>query len=165
MQQLAVEEKVERMLPFLVRAKLIASADDADARTLLAGIVSAAGDRLKVAGDILAYADFFFLPDDAYPFDTEAVEKHLGKPEVAERVKRFRDRLAALESFDVETLERTMHEFLEAEQIKIGAVIHAIRVAVTGKAVGPGLYDCLALLGKERTRARMDHAAATFHHR
>lgn len=158
MQQLSVEEKVERMMPFLVRAKLVASADDRQARRLLSQIVSAAGDRLKVAGDILAYADFFFLPDDAYAFDPDATDKHLRKPEVVDRLRRFRDRLAALDGFDAAMLERAMHDFLEAEQIKIGAVIHAIRVAVTGKAVGPGLYDCLALLGKERSLARLDRA-------
>ena len=162
MQQLSIDEKVERMLPFLLQANLIASADDPHARALLARIVSAAGDRLKVAGDILAYADFFFLPDDAYPFDAEATQKHLGEREVAERLRRFRDRLAGLGHFDVETLEGTMHAFLAAEQIKIGAVIHAIRVAVTGKAVGPGLYDCLALLGKQRSLARLDRALWLF---
>jgi glutamyl-tRNA synthetase len=158
MQQLSSEEKVERMLPFLVKAGLLKEADSALARQLLSKIVAAAGDRLKVAGDILAYADFFFLADDAYPFDAESFEKHLKKPESAEQLAKFRDRLAALSSFDVESLERMMHEFLEAEQIKIGAVIHAIRVAVTGKPVGPGLYDCLAILGKEKCLARIDRA-------
>jgi glutamyl-tRNA synthetase len=158
MQQLTVEKKVERMLPYLVRASLIASADDPHARQLLAKVVAAAGDRLKVAGDILAYADFFFLADDAYPFDAEAAQKHLAAPDALERLGRFRGRLSQLDTFDAETLERTMHAFLEAEQIKIGAVIHAIRVAVTGKAVGPGLYDCLALLGKQRSLARLDRA-------
>ncbi|HVW38572.1 MAG TPA: glutamate--tRNA ligase, partial [Pirellulales bacterium] len=71
-----------------------------------------------------------------------------------------RDRLAALDAFDVASLERAMHEFLEAEQIKIGAVIHAIRVAVTGKPVGPGLYDCLAILGKEKCLTRINRALA-----
>ncbi|HVA50442.1 MAG TPA: glutamate--tRNA ligase [Pirellulales bacterium] len=159
MQQLSVDEKVERMMPFLVRAKLIATADDPQARELPAKIVAATGDRLKVVGDILAYADFFFLPDDGYAFDPDATEKHLRKPEVGDRLRRFRDRLAALDTFDVETLEGAMHDFLESEQIKIGAVIHAVRVAVTGKAVGPGLYDCLALLGKQRSLARLDRAA------
>ena len=162
MQALSLAEKVDRMLPFLVRAKLIDSADAPGARQLLAKIVAAAGDRLKVSGDILAYADFFFLADDAYPFDAEAAEKHLRKPEAAERLKKFRERLAALQAFDVETLERTMHEFLEAEQIKIGAVIHAIRVAATGKAVGPGLYDCLAILGQEKCLRRIERALETF---
>lgn len=160
MQQLTVGEKVERMLPFLMRARLMAAGEEQQASNLLAKIVAAAGDRLKVAGDILAYADFFFLADDAYPFDEPAVKKHLAKPESTARLGRFRDRLAQLDAFDVETLERTMHEFLVTEQIKISEVIHAIRVAVTGKAVGPGLYDCLALLGKERTLSRLSRAIA-----
>lgn len=161
MQQLTVDEKVERMLPFLSRAGLLASGEDREARQLLAKIISAAGDRLKVAGDILAYADFFFLADDSYPFDTDAVKKHLSKPEAVARLARFRDRLAQLDAFDVETLERAMQEFLSAEQIRISEVIHAIRVAVTGKAVGPGLYDCLALLGQQRALARLHRALET----
>ncbi|MGH7140452.1 MAG: glutamate--tRNA ligase, partial [Pirellulales bacterium] len=162
MQQLSLDDKVERMLPYLARAGLIDSADDQHARELLAKIVAAAGDRLKVAGDILAYADFFFLPDDAYPFDAEATQRHLAKSETIERLTRFRERLAQLDGFDVEILERTMHEFLDSEQIKIGAVIHAIRVAVTGKAIGPGLYDCLALLGKQKTLSRLDRAINSY---
>jgi glutamyl-tRNA synthetase len=158
MQQLSLDEKVERMLPLVVRAGLAADAAAPPIRDLLSRIVGAAGDRLKVAGDILAYADFFFQADDAYVFDSDAVEKHLKKPEALWRLGRFRDRLAALEAFDVAALERTMQEFLDAEQIKIGAVIHAVRVAVTGKAVGPGLYDCLAILGKEKCLRRLNRA-------
>jgi glutamyl-tRNA synthetase len=36
--------------------------------------------------------------------------------------------------------------------------VHAIRVAVTGKTVGPGLYDCLAILGREQSGARLEKA-------
>ncbi|HUY36192.1 MAG TPA: glutamate--tRNA ligase [Pirellulales bacterium] len=158
MQQLSLDAKVERMLPFLVRAGLVADADAPAAASLLARIAAAAGDRLKVAGDILAYADFFFQADDAYGFDAEAVAKHLQPPEAAARLARYRRRLAGLDAFDVDSLEGAMREFLDAEQIKIGAVIHAIRVAVTGKAVGPGLYDCLAILGKEKCLIRLDRA-------
>ncbi|HVX10516.1 MAG TPA: glutamate--tRNA ligase [Pirellulales bacterium] len=162
MQQLSVDEKVERMLPFLLRAGLIDSPANTDAKALLAKVVTAAGDRLKVAGDILAYADFFFLADDAYPFDAEATSKHLGEKQSVERLGRFRTCLASLDVWDVEALERTMHDFLAAEQIKIGAVIHAIRIAITGKAVGPGLYDCLALLGKTKALARLDRAIRSY---
>ena len=158
MQQLSLDEKVERMLPFLVRAGLVAEADRIAAKGIVSTIVSAAGDRLKVAGDVLAYADFFFQADDAYQFDAAAVEKHIKQPETTARLARYRERLAGLDAFDVAALERSMQEFLDAEQIKIGAVIHAIRVAVTGKAVGPGLYDCLAILGKEKSLKRLDRA-------
>lgn len=159
-QALSLDEKVDRMLPFLAGAGLIASTADATAREQTRRIVAAAGDRLKVAGDILAYADFFFLPDDAYPFDADAAEKHLQKPEARERLRRFRERLAALKAFDVETLERVMQKFLEAEQIKISAIIHTVRVAVTGKAIGPGLYDCLTIVGQEKCLRRIDRALA-----
>jgi glutamyl-tRNA synthetase len=60
--------------------------------------------------------------------------------------------------FEVEPLEAAMQQFLVAEQIKIGDIIHTLRVATTGKSVGPGLYDCLAILGKESCLARIDRA-------
>ena len=51
-----------------------------------------------------------------------------------------------------------MQEFVAAEQIKIGQVIHAVRVAVTGKSVGLGLFDSLAILGQERCLTRIARA-------
>ena len=53
-----------------------------------------------------------------------------------------------------------MHEWVAAEGIKIGDIVHAVRVAVTGKAVGFGLFDTLAILGRERCLARIDRALA-----
>ena len=51
-----------------------------------------------------------------------------------------------------------MHDFVAAEQVKLGQVIHAVRVAVTGKSIGLGLFDTLAILGRERCLARIDRA-------
>jgi glutamyl-tRNA synthetase len=42
--------------------------------------------------------------------------------------------------------------------VKVGDLVHAVRVAVTGKTVGPGLYDCLAILGREQSLARIARA-------
>ena len=60
--------------------------------------------------------------------------------------------------FDGATLEELMDEFVSSERIKIGQIIHAVRVAVTGKPVGFGLFDTLAILGKDRCLARIDRA-------
>ena len=51
-----------------------------------------------------------------------------------------------------------LKEWVEAEQIKIGQVIHALRVAVTGKAAGFGMFETLAILGKEKCLTRIDWA-------
>jgi glutamyl-tRNA synthetase len=47
---------------------------------------------------------------------------------------------------------------VEAAGMKTGDLVHAVRVAVTGKTVGPGLYDCLAILGRDRSLARIERA-------
>ena len=73
-------------------------------------------------------------------------------------IAKFKDRLAAAESFEPAALESLLHEFIAAEGIQTAQIIHALRVAVTGKAVGPGLFDCLAILGKASVLARLERA-------
>ena len=53
-----------------------------------------------------------------------------------------------------------MRELAEARGLKAAALIHATRVAVTGKATSPGLFEVLELLGRERTARRLEAAAA-----
>lgn len=158
MRQLPIGEKVAGMLPFLIRAKLLADPVSQEDRAKLARIIEATGDRLKVFGDIIAYADFFFQEKIAY--DEKAFDKRVRTEGARELLQKFRTQLATVDPFDVPTLEHAMHEFLAAEGVELGAIIHAVRVAVTGKAVGPGLYDCLAILGRDSTLARIDEASA-----
>ncbi len=124
----------------------------------LTRIVEAAGDRLKVFGDIIAYADFFFT--DEVRYDDKALDKNLRKAGAAELLSKFRASLAQVGPFDVPHLESALNQFVAAEGIKTGDIIHAIRVATTGKPVGPGLYDCLEILGKETCLKRIDRALA-----
>jgi len=157
---LPADEKVDRVLPYLEKAGLVPAAGATEARPRVHEIVAAAGDRIKVAGDILDYRDFF-VADGELPYDEKAFDKRLRKPEEAAGLLRaFRDRLEGEERFDAGSLESLLHGFVEAEGIKIGKVIHALRVAVTGKAVGFGMFDTLAILGKERCLARIDRALA-----
>ena len=112
--------------------------------------------RVGDEADILEYRDFF-LPDDQLPYDEAAFEKRLKKPaEAAGLLRKFRDRLAAATSFDTASLEKLMNDFVQAEGIQVGQIIHAVRVAVTGKGVGFGLFETLALLGKGHSVARID---------
>jgi glutamyl-tRNA synthetase len=156
MQQLSPDQKLAMMLPYLQRAKLIGDPAPAADLAQLTRIIAASGDRLKVAGDILAYADFFFADELAY--DPQAVEKTLRKPGATALLTKFKDRLAAVEPFEVGPLEAALQAFVAAEGVKIGELIHPLRVAVTGKNVGPGLYDCLAILGRQRCIARIERA-------
>ena len=158
MQALPLKQRVATMLTYLQRAGLVPQPAPCEVGPKLTRIVEAAGDRLKVFGDIIAYADFFFV--DEVTYDEKAFEKNLRKPEAAALLAKFREKLAAVEPFDTAQLETALHDFVAAEGIKTGEIIHAVRVATTGKPVGPGLYDCLEILGRETCLARIDHALA-----
>jgi glutamyl-tRNA synthetase len=156
MQAVPLPEKVGLALPYLQRAGLVATPAPADAGPKLRQILDAAGERIKVAGDVLDYAAFF-LPDDRVPYDESAFEKRVRKPpEAARLLTLFREQLATAEPFDAAHLDRLMQDFVQAQGIQIGQIIHALRVAVTGKAIGFGLFESLAILGKERCLARID---------
>jgi glutamyl-tRNA synthetase len=158
MQRLPIKQKVANVVPFLQKAGWVASPPACDTGPYVSQIVTAAGDRIKVAGDVLDY-DEFFLADNQFPYDEKAFEKRITKPAGAiELLTKFRTALVNVEPFSTERLETWMHEWIAAEGIKLGDIVHAVRVAVTGKAVGFGLFDTLAILGKDRCLARIDRA-------
>ena len=149
-----VETKRDLVLPFLRDAGLVQD----DPPAALDAILVAAGDRLKVAGDILDYDDFF-VADADLAYDDTALEKRLRKPdEAAGLLASFRERLETAESFDAESLEALMRGFVEDEGIKLGQIIHAVRVATTGKGVGFGMFETLEILGRDSVLARIDRA-------
>lgn len=158
MLELPIDRKVKLTLPYLQKAGLVESPPPAGAETKLAQIIEAAGDRIKLAGDVLDYGDFF-LPDDQLPYDEKAFDKRLRKPpEAVELLTKLKTQLAAADPFDAASLEKLLHGFVEQENINIGQIIHALRVAVTGKSIGFGMFDILAILGKEHCLARIDRA-------
>jgi glutamyl-tRNA synthetase len=155
MQQLPIKQKVALVVPFLQKAGFVASPPPCDTAPLLTKIVEAAGDRLKTAGDILEF-DEFFVADAELQYDEKAFEKRVRAEGAAALLKGFRALLADTEPFDHATCEAALRSFIESKEIKIGDIIHALRVAVTGKGVGVGMFEALEILGKDRCLARID---------
>jgi glutamyl-tRNA synthetase len=158
-QALPVTEKVERTLPYLQRAGLVPDPAPAEVRAMLKQVVADAGPRIVVAGDILDYSDFF-LADDQLPYDDKAFEKHVRKPPGPELLRKLRGVVASAEPFDAETLKHLVGNFAQAENARPGPISQTLRVAVTGKDVGFGTYETLAILGRDRCLARIDRALA-----
>jgi glutamyl-tRNA synthetase len=163
-QAVTVAEKVERVMPFLVRAGLV---DDPDAaRPMVTQVVEAAGPRLKVFGDILDY-DYLFLPDEQVPFDPAAAGKQLKdafkgsdrtQPSLTEALGRLRAVVASADPLDAATLKQKTEELAKAEGAKPGPLSNVLRVATTGREVGFSAYDTFAILGRDRCLARIDRA-------
>jgi glutamyl-tRNA synthetase len=158
MQRLSAKQRVAKAVSFLQRAGLVADPPPCDTAPYVAQILDAAGDRLKVSGDVLDFEDFF-VADEELVYDNSVLDKRLRKPAGAtELLAKYREQLAIVEPFTAERLESMTHAFVEGQGVKVGDIVHAIRVAVTGKAVGFGLFDTLAILGRARSLARIDRA-------
>ncbi|MEX1230256.1 MAG: glutamate--tRNA ligase [Planctomycetaceae bacterium] len=154
MMQLPVDEKLAGCLPFLIAAKYIPAEPDDETKFYVSNIIGQLGERLKLFSDILEYDDFF-VDDDKIIYDEKAFDKRLRAPGAADLVREFAAEMEKNQSFNINDLDDLLHKFVEEKQLKLGDVIHPLRVAVTGKAVGMGLFQLLWLLGRERCLNRI----------
>ncbi len=157
MSELPLEEKVARVLPYLISSKLVAATPGDAEREYVAKVVQTLGERLKVSSDILEARDFF-VAEEALEYDEATFKKRLSPEGTLERLQRFRERLTSVEPFEAGAIEEAFRAFVDSEKIKPADLIHAVRVAVTGKSTGPGLFECLGLLGRQRSVNRIDRA-------
>jgi glutamyl-tRNA synthetase len=108
------------------------------------------------------------LVDELRPFlvdlpeiDEAAGTKHLLAPTVGPALTELANRLHAVDPFDAAEIERAVRSVSETAGMKAATLIHATRVAVTGRAVSAGLFEVLALLGKSRVVRRV-HVAVDY---
>ena len=145
-----LEQRIELVTPFAVAAGFIN--DDNDHKTL-ASIVQAAGDRLKMAGDIVDYGYFF---SDEFTYDEKAFNKRMIKPENAcDLLGQLSEHLSTQDDFAAAELEASVKGWCEQQDIGLGKVIHSLRVSTTGQAAGFGMFETLEVLGKEKTLKRI----------
>lgn len=156
MNQLPQEEKVAGCLSFLQQAGLVSQTPDAAIQAIVGQVVTGMADRLRVFSDILDYKEFF-VTDEALAYDEKAFKQRVvDAPEAVGLLTALKEQLASTGSFDSASLDALVHAFVEANGVKIGQIVHALRIAVTGRAVGIGLFDAMAILGRDRCLARIE---------
>lgn len=152
MAQRSLPDKVAGCGQFLRQAGI--TADPAQVER----VVAVLGERLKLFSDILTY-DEYFIADEELTYDEKAFDKRLRQPERAPALlQSYREVLARSESFVAADLEAEFKRWMEEQGISFGEIIHALRLALSGKTTGPGMFECLELLGRERSLNRIDRA-------
>jgi len=151
--RLAPEELALRLRPSFVEAGLWSDDLLTTRHAWFFAVLELLVPRAKRLTDFAPQAAFFFR--DAVEFDEAAVTKHLRAEGMAATLTVLDGALTALPDFDVVSTEAALRAVAEARGIKAGALIHAVRVAVTGKTVSPGLFEVLALVGRLRVHERL----------
>lgn len=152
-----VAERIELVLPYLIKTQLVKEPVTQEMRNLVSAIVEAAGDRIKVGGDILDY-DYFFLPDERLPLDEKAVGRWLAPERQRILLNEFLAALTENLEFTKPVIEGIIGQLAAALGVKPMAVSQAVRVALTGREWGFALADGAVILGKERVRNRIRRA-------
>ena len=115
--------------------------------------------RTKIFSEVPGNCSYFFRED--YPFNEKAVAKRLKTDGAKEILLDAADAFEKLPSFDLESTEAALRSLGEARGLGLGPIVHPVRVAVSGLQEGPGLFEMLVLLGRERVCERMRKVAAT----
>jgi glutamyl-tRNA synthetase len=147
---------VTRMLPWLEEAGLATAADLAAWPDWFRALVPLVGERLKRMTEIAPMVRFLFVDD--LVMEAAAVERILAKEGAGSALAAMHAALASLEGWNVEAIEATLRTVPEALGVKPKTVFQVARVAITGSTVSPPLFESLALLGRDRTLARLEAA-------
>ncbi|MGQ9677667.1 MAG: glutamate--tRNA ligase [bacterium] len=152
-----VAERTKLMLPYLIKTRLVQEPVAPEIEAMVQAIVEAAGDRIKVSGDILDY-DYFFLPDDQLTLDEKAVQRWIAPERQKVLLNEFLVALNENITFTRPVIEGIVVQLAAATGVKPMAVSQAVRVALTGRDYGFALADCALILGQERVRNRIRRA-------
>ena len=124
-------------------------------RALLTRAMGALKPRAKTLDEIAEGAVFLFLPDDL-PMDEKAGQLLRDAP--AGLLADITARLRGLNDWTGESVEAAVRETAEAAELGLGKLAQPLRAALTGRAVSPGIFDVLLLLGRDASLARLDAA-------
>ncbi len=115
--------------------------------------------KINTFDELPPYCGFYFTDD--FDYNPQGAAKHF-TPENKPALEAVRQALGGLETFNASEIETALKSTATKLGVKVGAIVHPTRLAVTGSNVGPSLYHLLEVLGKEKVGARIDRALSTF---
>lgn len=147
--EMPLKDLTGALLPFLKEKGFI---DDNFDRQRLENIVKLYQPRLSTLVDFLDWTDYLFL--DKVAISAEDKEKYL-TADKKEWFSLLGEKLLGISEYGVTTAEEVFRAVVAQLGIKAGDLVHPVRVALTGKSIGPGLFETMAVLGKEKTIQRL----------
>jgi len=151
MRKTSPERILKLSLPCLKEAGIMGDGETEETMRYMEKAVSLEQEKIKLLKDV-PYHVGFFVKEPVY--EEKAVKKHLtekGKEVLGAILPSFE----GCEEWTIQNLEAGVRKFCEEKGYKAGEVFHPLRVALSGKTTGPGLFEMIEHLGKEKTIQRL----------
>jgi glutamyl-tRNA synthetase len=148
------EELIEMVMPFLIREKILNEAQVLD-KEWLSKAINTLKERAKTLFE-LAHSLCFYISEDI-DFNEKAKLKFLNEKYLP-YLKDVKEELESLDAFIAPEIEKVFISLVEKHNTKLGSIAQPVRVAVTGKAESPGIFEVLEILGREKVLKRLERA-------
>jgi len=158
LKKMSIDSLTKMLLPFLEEANYIEKEEGLSSvkNEYIKEVVKLLQGRIKNFSQFIDYADYFFV--DKINIEPQAFDSVLKKEGVAGILQSLQEKLSALKCWDEESIENAVREVASSLQIKGGQIIHPTRVSLSGKKVGPGLFELMVALGQDKTVKRLKEA-------
>jgi len=128
-------------------------------RNWIGNVVKLFKERIKTIYDFIESAGCFFKDD--FEYDPDGIKKFF-TADIKNIFPKLIEKFEALNNFDVEDTEKIVRSLADELGLKAAKIIHPVRLAATGKTAGAGLFETIALLGKEKTIERLKSSLSKF---
>jgi len=161
------EKLTLKAFPFIFRQKLVSDKKyeeiEEAVRMGLTKSISLEQEKIKLLKDIPYLISYMLKKDlEEKDYEDEAKDKVLKVRGVRQILSDCREKLAKLQDFSEQAIEKVIRNYTTESGKKTSEVFHPIRVAVSGRTKGPGLFALLSFLGKDRVLKRIDFAIVNF---
>ena len=151
MKTLPLERLVTDLKPFL-EEKGHLGLDD----RWIGKVVTTLRERAKTLVELMSFASFYLCDDVA--IEPKAAAKFL-KPEIQPVLEELASRLETIDEWKATTVQKVFETLMKERSLNLGKIAQPVRVAVTGGAVSPGIFEVLEVVGREKTLKRLRYAA------
>jgi glutamyl-tRNA synthetase len=147
-----------REMPLEEYTTAVASHLDREVDERLGAACEIAQEKAQTLEEVWPLIRFLFEP----PVEDEKSWQKVMKEDAKALLSAARDTLAKIDEFDAPAVEKALSSLPDRLEVKPGRLYQPIRVAITGSTVSPGIFESVAVLGREESLARIDTAIARF---
>lgn len=144
-------------LPFFEARGLLKAPLKKEEEDYFKKVIATVRDRVKTLVELAEASTYFYQEISSY--DPKGVEKHFCKEGSADLLRRAAELLRNVEPFDLDTVETAYRDLSKELGVSTGRLIHSTRLAISGRTMGPGLFEIIILLGRDKTVSRLEKTA------
>jgi len=157
LKKMPVDQLTKLLLPHLKRVNFISEETLSPERfEWLKEIVRLMQGRFRNFSQFTEFTDYFFR--DEIEIEPKAFQSVLNKEGVTEILSALKEKLLTVDCWNEDNLENAVRSVASSLEIKGGKIIHPTRVSLTGKKIGPSLFELMVFLGKEKNIKRIENA-------